>query len=88
MYTAHVLISDHPYGAHMLVSQKFILPQKKKRYESIKRIDSNFSDGRAAQSALSTVITVAGILGQVLGQTFQTMISFHCRKNIGSLFGR
>lgn len=61
---------------------------KKKRYESIKRIDSNFSDGRAAQSALSTVITVAGILGQVLGQTFQTMISFHCRKNIGSLFGR
>lgn len=48
MYTAHDLISDHPYGAHMLVSQKFILPQKKKRYESIKRIDSKFSDGRAA----------------------------------------
>lgn len=30
VYTAHDLISDHPYGAHMLVSQKFILPQKKK----------------------------------------------------------
>lgn len=87
MYAAHDLISDHPYGAHMLVSQKFILPQKK-RYESIKRIDSKFSDGRAAQSALSTVITVAGILVQVLGQTFQTMIRFHCRKNIVSLFCR
>lgn len=70
----------------MLVGQLFILPQKK-RYESIKRIGSNFSDGRAAQSALSTVVTVVGILVQVLGQTFQTMIRFHCRKNIVSLFG-